>query len=307
MSFSRSSLSCHAFGPLFGGGFAAGSLFGFNEAQFLILLNYLAQEASGLTTWRLDQAHTLKSYTFAGMSASNAVKCAMMVKAGWTGAGDVLGTDRNLFDAISPHKQLKIDLGDLGEYHKILESDLKKYSTGFPIAAPLAALEVILGQTKASADEIAKVKIIYLSDWFKVVGDENKMPDLNLRHCLAAMITEGYLSFESSHDEARMSDPRIVAVGQKIEFENAPPDQERFEAVVEVTLTNGTMHTARQSRDVLGRIQNPMNKAQSDAKALELLNTVLSEKSSQALIKLVHNLETESTLDSFFKSLNGAE
>jgi 2-methylcitrate dehydratase PrpD len=87
MTFKNSSLSSHAYGPLFGGGYAAGALLRFNEEQFRILLNYLAQEASGLTAWRLDQRHTLKSYVFGGMPASNAVKAAAIVRAGFTGAG----------------------------------------------------------------------------------------------------------------------------------------------------------------------------------------------------------------------------
>lgn len=296
MSFARSSLSCHAFGPLFGGGFAAGSLLKFDESQFLVLLNYLAQEASGLTTWRLDQAHTLKSYTFAGMSASNAVKCALLVKAGWSGAGDVLGTDRNFFDAISPHQKLTLNVSGLGEDRKILETDIKKYSTGFPIAAPVAALEEILDRTKASANQIKSVKIIYLSDWYRVIGDANKMPDLNLRHCLSATIVDGHLSFEASHSEARMLDPAVLDVGKRITFIDAPPDQDRFEAVVEVTLTDGTTHTARQAREILGRIQNPMTRSQSDAKVLELLSAVLPEDSSQALCSVVHSLEKEPNL-----------
>ncbi|RFU34804.1 hypothetical protein B7463_g1557, partial [Scytalidium lignicola] len=303
MSFARSSLSCHAFAPLFGAGFAAGSLLGFNETQFLVLLNYLAQEASGLMTWRLDQAHTLKSYVFAGMPSSNGVRCAMMVKAGWTGAGDVLGTDRNFFDSISPHQQLMLNVSDLGTYHKILETDLKKYSVGFPIAAPLAALEDILDRTKVPADQIGEVRITYLSDWFKVIGDASKMPDLNLRHCVSATIVEGHLSFAMSHDESHMLDPQIVAAGEKVIFEDAPPDQDRFEAVVRVILTDGSTHIARQSREVLGRIQNPMTRSQSDAKALELLKTVLSEKSSYALINTIHSLEEAHTLDSLLNIL----
>ena len=295
MSFARSSLSCHAFGPLWGAGFAAGSLLKFDETHFLILLNYLAQEASGLTTWRLDEAHTLKSYVFAGMPASNGVKCAMLVHAGWTGAGDVLGTDRNFFDAISPTHKLALNVDGLGTEFKIMETDLKKYSVGFPIAAPLAALESILDKTNAKPDQVEKIVIRYDPDWYKVIGDKNKMPDLSLRHCLAATVVEGHLSFHASHDEALMLDREILAVGQRIEFLDAPPGQDRFEAVVEVTI-DGEVHSARQSRDVLGRIQNPMTREQSDSKVLELLCTVMSAQDAQGVVDLVNVMEKEKDL-----------
>ena len=103
MTFKRSSLSSHAYGPLFGAGYAAGALMRLDATGFQVLLNYLAQEASGLTTWRLDKRHTLKSYVFAGMPASNGVKAAALVRSGFTGDGDVLDpSNRNMLDAICP-------------------------------------------------------------------------------------------------------------------------------------------------------------------------------------------------------------
>jgi 2-methylcitrate dehydratase PrpD len=178
-SFAKSSLSNHAVAPLFGAAFACGSLLSFSTNQYLILLNYLAQEASGLTTWRLDKAHTLKSYVFAGMPASNAVKCVLLVHSGWTGAGDVLGGDPNFFDALSGGaagggpRIGRVQNGGLGREDggwgvqtsglglngeerewKILETDIKKYSVGFPIAAPLAALEEIMARTNAVHSQV---------------------------------------------------------------------------------------------------------------------------------------------------------
>ena len=295
MSFARSSLSCHAFGPLFGAGFAVGSLLKFDETQFLILLNYLAQEASGLTTWRLDDAHSLKSYVFAGMPASNAVKCAMMVKSGFTGSGDVLGNDRNLFDAISPNRTLSLDVKSL-DTHRILETDLKCYSVGFPIAAPLAALESVL-----DGREISAVRVLYHEDWYKVVGDANRMPDLNLRHCMAATMAEGRLSFDTSHDEERMKDPKILDLGRKISLEPAPVDQDKFEAVVEVGFADGTTKTGQQGLALLGRYQNPMSRAQSNAKATELLGTAL--KDPQRVIDEIDRLEKAANLDDLIRAL----
>ncbi|EIW73253.1 hypothetical protein M231_03649 [Tremella mesenterica] len=326
LSFSRSSLSCHALGPLFGGGFAAGYLLGFTEEKYLILLNYLAQEASGLTTWRLDKAHTLKSYVFAGMPASNAVKCVMMVNSGFTGTGDVLGEDRNFFDAILPGKNARLDLRDL-ESWKVLEADLKKYSVGFPIAAPLAALESIIddiqssnsnsnrslkiGQKRKSEAEegvekeeksegemwkkVEWVKLWYHPDWYKVIGDANHMPDLNLRHCLAATLVQGRLTFDASHDESLMKEPRIVAVGKTIQLLD-DEEQDRFTARVEVKIGD-KVWKMEQGGNVLGRYENPMNEEQVIDKAKELLGTVLDEERVKGVVEIVSRLEKEKSLD----------
>lgn len=290
MSFARSSLSCHAWGPLFGAGFAAGSLMKFDEDQYLVLLNYLVQEASGLTTWRLDRAHTLKSYVFAGMPASNAVKVAALVRAGFTGAGDVLSPkDRNFFDAMPAGMEPATLYRGLGSDFRILETDIKKYSVGFPIAAPISALEDILSRAKPQAEAITAVRIRYAQDWYKVIGDENRMPDLNLRYCMAVTILDNGLSFAASHDEARMNAMDIIRLGEKITFLPPDTDQDRFEARVEVDIPAGTL-TARQGLHVLGRKDNPMSAQQIEAKARELCEMAVSPAQAHDLIARCHEL-----------------
>lgn len=293
MSFARSSLSCHAYGPLFGAGFAAGSLMGFDERQYLVLLNYLAQEASGLTTWRLDDAHTLKSYVFAGMPASNGVKAAALVRSGFTGGGDVLDPrDRNFFDALSKEMKPEALYRDLGTAFKILETDFKKYSVGFPIAAPVAALEEILGRASLRADDISAIRVRYLDDWYKVIGDENRMPDLSLRYCLAVTVLDGALTFAASHDEERMKVADVADLGRRISFLPAEEGQDRFEARVEVD-AGGRTFAASQGLHVLGRKENPMSVDQVHAKACELFEMVLSPVEARRLVELTHGLHEE--------------
>lgn len=289
MSFARSSLSCHAFGPLFGAGFAAGHLMRFTEVQYLILLNYLAQEASGLTTWRLDRAHTLKSYVFAGMPASNAVKAAALVRSGFTGSGDVLDpADRNFFDAMPPGMDPGALYRDTDAF-RILETDFKKYSVGFPIAAPIAALEDILSRGPLPAAAITAIRVRYAPDWYRVIGDENHMPDLNLRYCMAVTLLDGGLTFAASHDEGRMADPAVRDLGSRITFLPAEDGQDRFEARIEVDTPQGTL-TARQGLHVLGRKDNPMSTEQVHAKARELFDMVLTPAAARDLVDLCHAL-----------------
>ncbi|WP_316980289.1 MmgE/PrpD family protein [Shumkonia mesophila] len=303
MSFARSSLSCHAFAPIFGAGFAAGSLMGFDAERFLVVLNYLAQEASGLTTWRRDGAHTLKSYVFAGMPASNAVKAAGLVESGFTGSGDVLDpSDRNFFEAISSRAEPNRLYVDLGTSYKVLETDIKKYSVGFPIAAPLSVLEDILGRAGLRHDEIKAIRIRYHPDWYKVIGDENRMPDLNLRHCMAAMVVEGMLSFDASHDVGRMSDACTLSVGRRITLLPNEEGQDRFEARIEVDARGQTYRSA-QGLYVLGRKENPMTTEQVHDKAVELLTTVISEPAARRAIDIVHAIEHEKDLSRLIAAL----
>lgn len=291
MTFKSSSMSSHAYGPLFGGGYAAGCLMKFSTEQFLTLLNYLAQEASGLTTWRLDQRHTLKSYVFAGMPASNAVKTAAMVRAGFTGAGDVLDPqNRNLLDAICSKPRPEALIDELGSCFTILETDIKKYPVGYPIAAPLAALERILAEQQIKPDEVQAVRVRYNEDWYKVVGDQTLMPDVNLRYCLAVTLLDGILTFDASHDADRMAKPDVVEMGKRIKFLGPLPHLDRFATRVEVD-ARGKTFQEEQDRYVLGRAENPMSKAQVHDKAFELMNTVLDKATTRRAIEMVDGLE----------------
>ncbi len=291
MTFKSSSLSSHAYGPLFGGGYAAGSLMGFDEERFRILLNYLAQEASGLTTWRLDQRHTLKSYVFAGMPASNAIKAAALVRAGFTGGGDALDlSNRNLLDAICPKPDPAALIDGLGQRFTILETDVKRYPVGYPIAAPLAALETIIETHKLKPRDVEEIRIYYNEDWYKVVGDQTQMPDVNLRYCLAVTLLDGRLTFDAAHDSQRMATAEVAEIGRRIRFLGPQPHLDRFAARVEVT-AGGRILAAEQGRSVLGRAENPMSKAQVQDKARELMSTVIGAVKAQRAIDLIDRLD----------------
>jgi 2-methylcitrate dehydratase PrpD len=291
MTFKNSSMSSHAYGPLFGAGYAAGALMGFNAHQFMILLNYLAQEASGLTTWRLDERHTLKSYVFGGMPAMNGVKSAAMVRAGFTGGGDALDmNDRNMLDAISPQPRPDALTEYLGARFAIMETDIKRYPVGYPIAAPVAALEAILAERRICASDVTGIRIHYDEDWYKVIGDKSRMPDVNLRYCMAVTVLDGRLTFDAAHDSDRMRSPEVIRVGERIAMQGPTPGLERFAAVVEVD-AGGRTFRYEQGRNVRGRIENPMTPEEVEAKAAELMGTVLPAAQVRAATAMLRRVE----------------
>jgi len=292
MSSKRASLASHAYGPLFGAGYAAGALMKFDAEQFAILLNYLAQEASGLTTWRLDTSHTLKSYCFAGMPASNGVKAALLVRAGFTGSGDVLDErQRSMLECITRYPRPEALVDGLGEQYAIAGSDIKYYSVGYPIAAPVMAVEKILALEGFPKHAIECVKLYYHRDWYAVVGDLSMMPDVNLRYCLSVTLLDGRLTFSAAHDEARMHAADVVQMSQRIEFLDSDSSLSYFDARVEIE-AGGKTWRAEQDKYVLGRIENPMSDAQVREKASQLMTPVLGTASCERAIELLDNVES---------------
>ena len=162
-----------------------------------------------------------------------------------------------------------------------------------------------MARTGVKSGDVEAVRIFYHPDWYKVIGDENRMPDLNLRHCMAATAVDGALTFAASHEVGRMQDPAIVAFGRRISFLDAEPDQDRFEARVELVV-GGAVHRAAQGRHVLGRKENPMSTRQVHDKAVELMSTVVTREAALHAIAVVETIEQAPNINALIATLNPA-
>ena len=286
----RSSPATHAWGPLFGGGFAAGALSRFDTDQLVTLFSYLTQEASGITTWPLDNQHVLKSYVFGGMPSGAAVRALRFVQLGFSGSGDVRVPERrNLLDALGIAPERAGHLVDrLGERWIMRESDIKSHTVGFPVIAPVGVVERLVAEHELRADEVQQIRVHYHEDWYTITA-KSPMPDVNLPYCLAATIVDGRLSFAASPDTARMSDPAITALTDRVRLLPPTDGLDRFDVRVEIDTTRGTL-AAEQNGPILGRAGNPMNREQVETKARELLEPVLGHR-TEALVAATRDLE----------------
>lgn len=291
MSPFRSSLATHAWGPLFGAGFAAGSLSRFAAAEFVTLLSYLIQEASGVTTWTLDLQHVLKSYVFGGMPAGGAMRAVRFTQLGFSGSGDVLDPgSRNLLDAlgIDPARSAHLVEG-LGQRWVMRETDIKSHPIGYPLIAPVGVVEKLVREQGVRPDEVQGVRVFYHPDWYTVTA-RSPMPDVNLPHCIAATLVDGRLTFTACHDAARMKDPAVLALRDRISLLGPKEHLGRFDVRIEIDLIDRSV-AGEQVGDVLGRASNPMSRDQVETKARELLEPVLGADQTAALVAATRDLD----------------
>ncbi len=66
------------------------------------VLDYAAQQASGIKAWQRDTDHIEKAFVFAGMPARNGVTAVEIVHAGGTGVDDVLSGQDNFLLIYAP-------------------------------------------------------------------------------------------------------------------------------------------------------------------------------------------------------------
>jgi 2-methylcitrate dehydratase PrpD len=132
--------STHSFGPMFGAAAAAGALAGLSERQARHMLSFTAQQASGVSCWMRDPDHIEKSFDFGGMPARNGVAAATMVAQGFTGVDDVFAGERNFFVAYGRKPEPGKLVDGLGAVYEIMNTNIKRWSVGSPIQAPLDSL-----------------------------------------------------------------------------------------------------------------------------------------------------------------------
>jgi 2-methylcitrate dehydratase PrpD len=287
-----SSLATHSIAGTFGAAAAAACAAGLDARQMRWLLDYSAQQSSGIIAWRRDTDHIEKAFVFAGMPARNGVTSALLVKSGWNGVDDIFSGADNFFAAYAPKAQPERLTEKLGERYEITQTDIKKWTVGSPIQGPLDGLEAIRGKKPFEADQVRRVTI-RLAPSVATVVDNRDIPDICLQHMVAVMLLDKTVSFHAAHDKTRMKDPLVLRQRAKV---NLVRDEELAKllpvrvSVVEIELTDGTKLSERVSA-VRGTPRNPMTRDEVAAKAGDLITPVLGGDASKRLIDTVLAIE----------------
>jgi 2-methylcitrate dehydratase PrpD len=273
---------------------AAGCAAGLNAQQMRWLLDYAAQQAgAGIGAWRRDTEHIEKAFVFGAMGARNGVNAALVVHSGWTGVNDVLSGPNNFVESYNSKADPSGMIEQLGERYGVVQTTIKKWTTGGPIQAPLDALENLRKRQPFAADQVKQVVVRAATSAAYTVNNRD-MPDICLQHLVAVMLIDKTVSFRAAHDKARMQDPAILRERAKVQL---VPDEELEKlipvrvAIVEVTLADGTRLTERVEH-VRGTPENPMTRDEVVAKARELMAPVLGAATCSKLIERVLALDT---------------
>jgi 2-methylcitrate dehydratase PrpD len=284
--------STHALAGNFGSAAAAACMAGLTAQQMRWVLDYASQQAGGYAIWGRDTDHIEKGFVFGGMPARNGVTAALLVQSGWNGVDDVFSGADNFFQVNAPAGKPAVLIDQLGERFEIVNTDIKKWTVGTPIQAPLDAIESIRQKRPFDAADVKSV-VVRLAPTVGAVVDNRDIPDICLQHMVAVMLLDKTASFHAAHDKARMKDAAVLRQRAKVTY---LPDASLAAllparvAVVEITLNDGTRLSERVEA-VRGTVRNPMPRAEVVAKARDLIAPVLGAATAQKLIDTVLAIE----------------
>jgi 2-methylcitrate dehydratase PrpD len=284
--------SSHSIAGSFGSAAAAGCAANLSAQQMRWLLSYAAQEASGTAAWQRDIDHMEKGFDFGGMPARNGVTAAMLVHAGWTGVDDIFSGPDNFLQAYAPQANPEGLVDKLGERFEVTRTNIKKWTVGSPIQAPLDALVSIQKKHPFTADQVEKVTVRLATGQASIVNNRD-IVDICLQHLVAVMLIDKTVSFRSAHDTARMKDPAVLRERAKVqlvgeaELEKLMPARV---AIVEVTLMDGMRFRERVDA-VRGTAENPMSREEVVEKARDLIAPVVGSANCNSLIDKLLSFE----------------
>ena len=283
-AFARTGHDPHTFGPMFGAAAACASLAGLDAQRVRYVLSYTTQQAGGLSNYASDTEHVEKAFQFGGLPARNGAASATMVASGMTGHQDAFSGERNFFFAFGPKSDQEQLVRGLGETYEVANTNIKRWTVGSPIQAPLDSLYDLIKVNKFVADDVEKV-VVRISHSGKRTVNDRSMPDVSLQHMLAVMLIDGNVTLETAHDYKRMQDPKVLETRKHIELigdddlERALPSRQ---AIVEVTLRDGR-RLRHHTKEVRGSSENPMTREEVGEKAYSLCAPVLGSKRVHAL------------------------
>jgi len=284
--------STHSFGPMFGAAAAAGALADLRERQVRHLLSFTAQQASGISCWMRDGEHVEKAFDFGGMPARNGVTAATMVAHGFTGVDDVFAGERSFFVAYGRKPDPAVLARGLGANYEIMNTNIKRWSVGSPVQAPLDSLRDLILKHQIKAADVEKVVVRVAHQGANTV-DNRDMPDICMQHMCAVMLIDGNVTFASSHDQKRMRDREVLALRNRIELRGddalsaAMPSRQ---GIVEVRLRDGR-ELKRHTTAVRGTAENPMTRGEVDEKSYDLMAPVIGRARARNLCDAVWKLE----------------
>jgi 2-methylcitrate dehydratase PrpD len=295
LEFREEGHSTHSFGPTFGAAAAAASLARLDADQMHHVLTYAGQQASGVGSWIGDVDHIEKAFDFGGMPARNGVSAASFVLRGFTATHNMFSGPRNFFQAYThpgrPADPAELTRG-LGTTFEVMNTNIKRWSVGSPIQAPLDSLLELIRTHGLRAEDVERV-VVRVSVTGATTTDNRTMPDICMQHMCAVMLMDGIVTFDSAHDEARMHDPHTLDVRRRIELKGDDELQARLparEGIVEVSLRDGR-ELSHHTRDVRGTAENPMNRDEVDEKCFHLMSPIIGSRRSRRLCHAIWDLE----------------
>ncbi len=292
MPFLRSGHHAGAFGQAFGAAAAAAAMLRLDARQVRYMLSYMGQQAAGMYTMFRDPEHIEKAYAMGGMPAHNGLAAALMVANGFTGVEDIFSGERDFFFTFAPQGERRELTRGLGTRFEVMRASIKRWPVGGPIQGPLQVLSDLIAEHGICADDVVEL-VARMPDKELEIVNNREMPDISVQHLLSLMLVDGGVTFASAHSFERMTDRKVLAMRARVRTVGDPKltdVQRRWRCVMEIRLKDGRV-LRHQTMAARGSFENPLQRHEEEAKALDLIEPVLGKRRARRLLDALWTID----------------
>ncbi len=283
----------------FGAAAAAARTLGLNREQVVHALGHAGQQAAGLMA---VQHGGMGKRLLAGKAAHSGVLAALLAARGFTNVPNIFECEYGGFCSAFSGGQATYDLSKLvrglGEEWFTPRVLFKMWACRVPIHPPLEALRALRREHPLPPEEVAEVTVWLDEGAVKAVGfpwtpTTVTSAQLNLAYCCAVFLLEDDVFIDQFREE-KLADPRVLDLAARVKAVHDPaleggPGLGR-RARVQVRLRDGTVLTAL--GEVRGGPENPITRADVEAKFRKFTRGVLSPAAQDRFIETCDRLET---------------
>lgn len=273
---------------VFGSVASAGRLLGLDTPHMVHALGIAGTQASGVR----EVFGSMTKPFHPGRAAQSGVLAALLAQRGFTSTTAILEGRRGFAAVLSSRHDLAKATAGLGRDWELRTNALKPYACGVvnhPLIDAMIALRSREGVTpEAVASITARVHPLVLelvNRQHPRVGLEGKF---SFHHSMAVALVDG-AAFPAQYTDARVVDPRITAVRERISA-TADPSLAQDATQIALVLKDGRSYTEAVTH-ATGAPENPMTDAQLEAKFRALAGDVLPGRRANRLLALLWDMD----------------
>lgn len=276
----------------------AGQLFGLDRQKMGNAIS-LAVTANVPTRQTRSGELTMWKGCAAPAAARSGVFAAELAREGMTGPTAAFDGRHGLFDQVTGPFEPGA-FGGQGRSFAVERTGIKFFPTEYHSQVPMGLMLQL--REKVTAEEVASVHVETYHFTYSEIGSEpekwrpttRETADHSLPYMLAVALSDGGISV-ASFDEARIRDPKLPALMDRIRISENPEFTRKFptslECRIEIRTHAGASHVAAGSYP-RGHAKNPMTDAEVEQKVRALCRGVMPAERCEAIVRAVWGLET---------------
>jgi len=279
----------------FGAAAASASALGLDPARTAHALANAGTMAAGLQ--QAFRADCMGKPLHAAHGAEVGVTTALAAERGVTGALDILEGARGFGQAMSRNVDWEAALATLGTRFHIASMTQKNHAACGHIHAAIDAVMALREQHHLTEERVKRITARTYGKALEVAGNTEARTvfeaKFSLPYCLAAAMVVGSVRVDAFTDE-RLKDPAIRRLMGRVEMAVEPKLDAAFPrqraAVVEIETSDGR-HLSHYAPTRKGDPDAPLNDAELNDKARELIAPMLGVAAATALLDALWNIE----------------